>query len=104
MLRYTEAGFLAIDNNAAEREMKRIAIGRKNWLFVGSFAVGLGAVAIALAFPSLPRGRLQTDDHELTDRARTWIDGIKRQFETAPLAEAQPAPVREPEPFSFKLL
>jgi hypothetical protein len=28
--RYTEAGFLAIDNNAAEREMKRIAIGRKN--------------------------------------------------------------------------
>jgi transposase len=26
--RYTEAGFLAIDNNVAEREMKRIAIGR----------------------------------------------------------------------------
>jgi hypothetical protein len=36
LVRYTEAGFLAIDNNAAEREMKRIAIGRKNWLFVGS--------------------------------------------------------------------
>jgi transposase len=36
LIRYTEAGFLAIDNNAAEREMKRIAIGRKNWLFVGS--------------------------------------------------------------------
>ena len=34
--RYTEAGFLAIDNNVAEREMKRIAIGRKNWLTVGS--------------------------------------------------------------------
>ncbi len=34
--RYTEAGFLAIDNNAAEREMKRIAIGRKNWLSIGS--------------------------------------------------------------------
>ena len=31
------------------------------------------------------RGRLQTDDHELTDRARTWISGIKRQFLTAPL-------------------
>jgi hypothetical protein len=28
LVRYTEAGFLAIDNNAAEREMKRIAIGR----------------------------------------------------------------------------
>jgi hypothetical protein len=36
LVRYTEAGFLAIDNNVAEREMKRIAIGRKNWLTVGS--------------------------------------------------------------------
>jgi hypothetical protein len=27
LVRYTEAGFLAIDNNVAEREMKRIAIG-----------------------------------------------------------------------------
>jgi len=34
--RYTEAGFLAIDNNVSEREMKRIAIGRKNWLTIGS--------------------------------------------------------------------
>jgi transposase len=36
LVRYTEAGFLAIDNNVAEREMKRIAIGPKNWLTVGS--------------------------------------------------------------------
>jgi transposase len=36
LVRYTEAGCLAIDNNVAEREMKRIAIGRKNWLAVGS--------------------------------------------------------------------
>jgi transposase len=36
LVRYTEAGFLAIDNNVSEREMKRVAIGRKNWLFVGS--------------------------------------------------------------------
>jgi hypothetical protein len=35
-VRYTEAGFLTIDNNVSEREMKRIAIGRKNWLTVGS--------------------------------------------------------------------
>ncbi len=25
------------------------------WLFIGSFAVGIGAVAVALAFPPLPR-------------------------------------------------
>jgi transposase len=36
LARYTKAGYLAIDNNVAEREMKRIAIGRKNWLSVGS--------------------------------------------------------------------
>jgi transposase len=36
LCRYTQAGFLAIDNNVAEREMKRIAVGRKNYLFVGS--------------------------------------------------------------------
>ena len=29
LVRYTEAGSLAIDNNVSEREMKRIAIGRK---------------------------------------------------------------------------
>lgn len=50
------------------------------------------------------RGRLQTDEHELTDRARTWIAGIKRQFETVPLPPHEPEPAREPDPFSFKLL
>jgi MFS family permease len=29
------------------------------WLFIGSFAVGVGAVAVALAFPPLPQRRLQ---------------------------------------------
>jgi transposase len=32
---YVTQGFLSIDNNAAERAMKRVAIGRKNWLFAG---------------------------------------------------------------------
>jgi transposase len=34
--RYTEAGFLPIDNNATERMNKLIARGRNNWLFLGS--------------------------------------------------------------------
>lgn len=37
---YTTAGFLNIDNNAAERALKRVAIGRKNWLFAGNDAAG----------------------------------------------------------------
>jgi transposase len=51
LIRYTEAGFLAIDNNVAEREMKRIAIGRKNWLFVGSDKGGQTA-AVLFSFTS----------------------------------------------------
>jgi len=51
LIRYTEAGFLAIDNNVAEREMKRVAIGRKNWLFVGSPAGGRTATVL-LSFTS----------------------------------------------------
>ena len=42
---------MAIDNNVAEREMKRIAIGRKNWLFVGSDNGGRTA-AVLFSFTS----------------------------------------------------
>ena len=35
---YTTRGFLNIDNNASERALKRVAIGRKNWLFAGNDA------------------------------------------------------------------
>jgi len=49
--RYTEAGFLAIDNNTAEREMKRIAVGRKNWLTIGSPGGGQTA-AVLFSFTS----------------------------------------------------
>jgi hypothetical protein len=34
--RYASSGYLAIDNNVAEQQMKKIATGRKNWLFTGS--------------------------------------------------------------------
>ena len=40
LCRYTTQGFLNIDNNAAERALKRVAIGRKNWLFAGHDAAG----------------------------------------------------------------
>jgi transposase len=35
LCRYTEAGYLSFENNAAERLVKNPAIGRKNFLFVG---------------------------------------------------------------------
>lgn len=33
---YTTDGELAIDNNASENALRRVALGRKNWLFCGS--------------------------------------------------------------------
>ncbi len=36
LMRYTTDGRLPIDNNLAENAIRPIALGRKNWLFVGS--------------------------------------------------------------------
>ena len=47
LTRYLEAGILDIDNNACERTIRPIAVGRKNWLFVGSQR---GGRAAAIAF------------------------------------------------------
>jgi len=38
---YVKDGGLPIDNNWVERLMKRVACGRKNWLFVGSMRAGI---------------------------------------------------------------
>ncbi|MDX3911457.1 MAG: IS66 family transposase, partial [Sphingobium sp.] len=46
LTRYTEEGMAEIDNNIAERAIRSIAIGRKNWLFAGSKAGGERAAAI----------------------------------------------------------
>ena len=47
LLRYTTDGALAIDNGAAERALRGLTIGRKNWLFCGSER---GAQAAAVHF------------------------------------------------------
>jgi hypothetical protein len=36
LTRYCEDGRLDIDNNEAERQLRRVAVGRKNWMFAGS--------------------------------------------------------------------
>jgi len=46
LTRYCEQGFLAIDNNAAERAVRPCAIGRKNWLFCGNDGGGRTAAIL----------------------------------------------------------
>ncbi len=46
LTRFVDDGLAEIDNNIAERAMRTVAIGRKNWLFAGSEVGGERAAAI----------------------------------------------------------
>ena len=56
---YLDHGFLEIDNNPAERAMKPVALGRKNYLFVGSEA---GGKAAAIAYTLIETAKLNGVD------------------------------------------
>jgi transposase len=59
-------GSLELDNNSAERAMKPVAIGRKNWMFAGSQG---GGRAMAIAFTLIETAKLNGVDPQawLTD-------------------------------------
>ena len=63
---YLGHGCLVADNNAAERAMKPIALGRKNFLFVGSAG---GGKAAAIAYTLIGSAKLNGVDPQawLTD-------------------------------------
>ena len=46
LARYADHGFLAIDNNVSDRGLRPIALGRHNWLFVGSETGGHTAAVL----------------------------------------------------------
>jgi transposase len=56
LTRFLEDGRLEIDNGIVERELRRVAISRKNWLFAGSDE---GAERAAVAFTVLATCRMQ---------------------------------------------
>jgi transposase len=63
---YLDNGFLELDNNNAERAMKSVAIGRKNWMFAGSQR---GGKAMAASFTLIDTAKLNGVDPQvwLTD-------------------------------------
>ena len=66
---YLDHGFLEIDNNSAERAMKPVAIGRKNYLFVGSES---GGKAAAIAYTLIETAKLNGVDPQAW---LTWVLG-----------------------------
>jgi transposase len=64
---YLDHGFLEIDNNPAERAMKPVAIGRKNYLFVGSEG---GGKAAAIAYTLIETAKLNSVDPQ------AWLTNV----------------------------
>ena len=61
LTRYVHDGLLEIDNNAVERQMRPVALGRKNYLFAGSDAGGHSA---AMMYTLLNTAKLNGLDPE----------------------------------------
>ncbi|MFA5250414.1 MAG: IS66 family transposase [Parachlamydiales bacterium] len=68
---YTKFPYARIDNNTAERAVRPIAIGRKNWLFVGSEDAG-EACAVLLSLTQTYRA--------LNINPREYFDDMLRRF------------------------
>ncbi|MEO0924213.1 MAG: IS66 family transposase, partial [Pseudomonadota bacterium] len=64
---YLENGHLELDNNTAERAVKPVAIGRKNWMFAGSRG---GGKAMAIAFTLIETAKLNNVDPQAW---LTWV-------------------------------
>lgn len=58
LCRYTEDGSLSIDNNGAERSLRGIAVGRKNWMFCGSDAGGRTAAVLTSFMASCRQSKI----------------------------------------------
>jgi transposase len=56
---YTADGRLAIDNNASENALRRVALGRKNWLFVGSDNGGRTAATLFSVIATCQRHQVE---------------------------------------------
>jgi hypothetical protein len=56
---YTTDGRLGIDNNASENALRRVAVGRKNWLFAGSDNGGRTAATLFSMIATCERHRVE---------------------------------------------
>ena len=58
LLVYLDDGLMPIDNNETEQLMKQVALGRKNWMFIGSVAAGYRAADLMSLVSSAHRNDL----------------------------------------------
>jgi len=77
---YAQHGELAIDNNVAERALRGIAIGRRNWLFLGSDRGGRAAATHFSLIASCLRNGVEPFAYlrDLLTRLPTFLPGAAR--------------------------
>ena len=76
LLRYCNDGRIEIDNNAAERALRAVALGRKNYLFAGSDAGGERAAAM---YSLIGSAKLNGIDPEL------WLSHVLTRIADHPI-------------------
>jgi len=81
---YTTDGDLDIDNNLAENALRRIAIGRKNWLFCGSDNGGHTAAVLFTLIASCARHKVDPFAYLRDALARIAAHPINRLAELLP--------------------
>ena len=77
-------GRACLDNNAAEREMRPMTLGRKNWLFAGSDAGGERAAAIYTLTETAKLNMLDPEDYLRQVLRRIAEHPVKRVHELLP--------------------
>lgn len=74
LVRYIENGAIEIDNNAVEREIRPVALGRKNWLFAGSYEGGRRAAVLYSLIASCRAAGVEPFSYFADVLARTATD------------------------------
>ena len=84
LVRFLDDGRLEIDNNAAERTLRAVALGRKNYLFAGSDAGGERAAAMYSLIGSAKLNGLDPEAYLRDVLARVADHPINRIAELLP--------------------
>ena len=84
LTRYVDDGMLEIDNSAAERALRAVALGRKNYLFAGSDAGGERAAAFYSLIGSAKLNGLDPELYLRTVFARVADHPVNRITELLP--------------------
>ena len=90
--RFLDDGRLCMSNNAAERELRAVAVGRRNWTFAGSDEGGRRAAAIYTLIASAKLNNIDPQAWLADVLARVNDHAIHRLDELLPWNWRKPVP------------